>query len=418
MKDKEKQRLKLQLGQLAEWLTTQEDEELLQSILSVCRAFLSMAEELMPRQSPEPVVKKIQAGYLGLSKRITAFYDKYPFGTEEPGVLNDLKEIQLSVQKKQEEAEGVRKSYEKAKAEAMELRERIDHYKEELASEEAAGERWRTLLSECTPEKIEEQRRENEKLEARLTEERGKLEKLQEDLKELKQEQERLNGGICETKAEIYKLPPKNAELRAEYRELEETLDNLRRAEVECSPERQQELRDEISILLPIVVKLQADKDDLANRLEDLQQQRTVYDKERQELSTNVIQILRDSAEGLEKVLEEHGGILRQTAETADKLAENLLLCQQLREEYKNWFDADESPLEAMIGAVRLQYPENEILRNTLDIRQVPSVEKLLGQTRDNLTTLDQIMAVCMDAAQEDLKRSREKAKLLKTRSE
>ena len=44
MKDKEKQRLKLQLGQLAEWLTTQEDEELLQSILSVCRAFLSLAE--------------------------------------------------------------------------------------------------------------------------------------------------------------------------------------------------------------------------------------------------------------------------------------------------------------------------------------------------------------------------------------
>ena len=92
----------------------------------------------------------------------------------------------------------------------------------------------------------------------------------------------------------------------------------------------------------------------------------------------------------------------------ADTLTENISECDKKRSEYNNWFDADETPLSAMIK--NISYPENETLRNTLNPAQIESVRQLFADIRNSLLRLDSIIDVCTQASKEDLQRIKKRA--------
>ena len=148
--------------------------------------------------------------------------------------------------------------------------------------------------------------------------------------------------------------------------------------------------------------------DTLSNRINSLNEQQIIYDEKKQRLSTTVLELIEDSLEDLEGILIEHEASLLKIKETADTLAFKISECQKIREEYKNWFDVDISPLEAMIAA--LEYPENVSLRETLDVGQVSAIRGMMEQTGRNLEALDQILSKCAQTAQVDLERIRRRA--------
>ena len=74
---------------------------------------------------------------------------------------------------------------------------------------------------------------------------------------------------------------------------------------------------------------------------------------------------------------------------------------QKKRDEYRHWFDAVETPLEAMIKEI--EHPESVELRKTLNINQVQTVKTCMEEIRRNLMRLDHILSGCAAAAQKDL---------------
>ena len=349
MQSTDKQKLKRQLEQQAKQISNLDDISLLQSLLSTCGALMRMSEHIINHVSINHISDEVYANYLSFSKRIQYFYENH-------ATIN--KEYTEMIQK-------------------------------EL-------------------QKIEERKKVNDDLLLELTKRKEELSTLEEKQKKMIEERENVQQDIKRVEEEIELIPKEIKQLREKYKELEGLLYELQNAQVECSLEKQKELQEKIVWLTPIVEENKVATEILTNRIEDLEQQNTSYDKSRQVLSTNVVEIIHSSLDELKQVLKEYEGFLKETEDTANSLAQNLMACQQKREEYKNWFEVVETPLEAMIKG--LHYPENESLRETLDIHQLPIVKKKMQDIHQNLMQLDQILASCAKASQKDLQRLKQRA--------
>ena len=167
------------------------------------------------------------------------------------------------------------------------------------------------------------------------------------------------------------------------------------------SVEKQKELQRNIDDLTPIVEENKVATEILQNRKESLERQNTRYDSERHTLTTDLIDIVTESLEQLKSVINEHATFLDETEMTAKTLAENIDKCQKKRDEYRHWFDAVETPLEAMMAEIG--QPESAELRKTLNINQVQTVKTCIEEVRRNLMKLDHILSGCAVAAQKDL---------------
>lgn len=407
---KNKQRLKKQLEQQANQMLTLNNEELLESILASCSGLLRMAEEIMPKKLSEPMSSDVYVGYLSLAKRITSVYEKH-FATMESQnrfAFEEFQEVLETVQAKQGEANKAKSEYEEAKVNCEMLQRQIDTYKAETESEKQLEASLQKLLKEYSPEKLQAQKEINEQMFSDVTEQKQAFKTLQQQKDELEEEQKKLKREIFETQTQINALPSENAQLLAKYKELSQNLEELKQAEIECSVEKQQELQAKIDALLPTVQELQVTTEMLSNRLDSLQQQQLSYDTSKQQLSTNIVEVVQDALSDLKKALNEHEEVLKATEETAQNLASRLLACQKKREEYQHWFEADKSPLEAMMA--NLNHTENEMLRKTLDIGQISSVKSMMTQTQRNLEALDKLLAKCASASQKDFEKIKQRA--------
>lgn len=405
MQNTDRQRLKRQLEQQAQQLIDLCDRDLLMSLLSTCNALMRMAENIMCKGKNEKIPDEVYANYLSLTKSIKQFYEIYVNSdiSDNERTNKELLILLTNVQDKEDEVAALKDQYKEAIAANEELQKQLENYKKEIKEQATVEESLNKMLQEYSLEKIDMQKQKNEDLLSTLTSKKGKLKELTEQHVKLKEEKRIVQERINKTDAEIRSIPIELVQLRDRYKELEQLLSELRDASVKYNVEKQRELQKDIDKLTPIVEKNKVTTEILTNRKESIEHQNTEYDKSRQILTTDLIEIINSSLNELRDVLQEHEEFLKETENRADTLAKNLAGCRQKREEYSHWFDSVETPLEAMIKGI--QYPENENLRENLDVNQLPSIRNRLEQTHQNLMELDEILIKCAAAAQKDLQR-------------
>ncbi|MDY4954713.1 MAG: hypothetical protein SO073_08735, partial [Candidatus Onthomonas sp.] len=205
---------------------------------------------------------------------------------------------------------------------------------------------------------------------------------------------------LRQTEETIAGLPEDNKELLRTYEEKQELLERIRTAQLECSPEKQAEMQQEIDRLSPLVEENQQAVTVLSDRLNDLREQFVHYDAERQTLTTNVLELVERSMSDLQQAVQGHEEALAGIRETAETLQARLTDCLELRQRYRDWLEADINPLEAMIAAV--DQPEREELRKTLDPGRISQVRQLRSEVEERLRSLDAIIQKCAGAVRLD----------------
>lgn len=423
MQDREKKKLRKQLEAQAKQMESQDGTVLLESILSTCGALLRVAGTLAA-DTPGPASESVYANYLSMAQRITAFYDSSQAQTETAGavpgtealraMLEYVQTQQKQAAARQEKADALQRQYAEISARNNSLEEQIEKQKREIGLQNDVEAGLKALLEEFakerldTQEKINRQKEENASLLSEVTAGKGELEKLETTCAELAGQRDSIAAGIARVQVEIQQIPREISQLLDQYKELEGYLGELQTAETECSLEQQELLRQEIERLTPVVEEYQVATDTLRNRLSSLEGQKIRYDREKRQLATNVTEVIQEAMTDLKSLLQEQESFLDETERTANALSQSILDCQKKRSEYSNWLDADETPLTAMMAIVGL--PEGERLRETLDVGQISEVQTTFAQMRQHLEHLDQLLGRCAAAAQEDLKRIRQRA--------
>lgn len=411
MQNTDKRKLKRQIEQEAKQIEKLDGTDLAVSLLSTCNALLKMAERVFPSEGNDGITDEVYANYLSFAVRVNRFYEFHADSNEnsDETIRGELQEILSKIQGKKDHASSLQSQYEEAVATNKELQIRIEHLRKGLKEQKTIKEGLDKMLKECRPEMIEEQKCSNDQLFQTLSAQKEKLRTLKEQYQKLEEEKDEVTKEISHTKKAIADIPEEIVQLKDNYKELEKVLLELQNAETEYSPEKQKNLQNRIDELIPVVEENKVATEILTNRWESLNQQNTIYDEERHTLTTNLTDLITSSLDELKMYIKNQEEFLDHTESTANQLAENLMKCQSRHKEYSNWYDAVESPLEAMIKG--LEYPENVDLKRTLDVGQVPGIKKKLEDTRQNLRDIDNILTRCADAAQKDLQRVRRRAR-------
>lgn len=399
MQNKDKLKLKKQLEQEAKKLVDIDGNELVISLISACNALLKISEKSLDEND---VPEEVYAVYLSFANRIKTFYDLHSKNSDvSENTADELRDLLNTVQARQNEQDEIRKQLSIARKSNEELQTQIETNTKSLNEQIAIGESLQKMLLDCTPEMIEEQKKRNDDTLASLNQQKESLTDLKDKQKSMLNEMRQLEEEVKEIEDSINGIPKEIVALRAKYKELDALLHELQNAETEYSVEKQKELQRNIDDLTPIVEENKVATEILQNRKESLERQNTKYDSERHTLTTDLIGIVTESLEQLKSVMNEHATFLDETEMTAKTLAENIDKCQKKRDEYRHWFDAVETPLEAMMADIG--HPESAELRKTLNINQVQTVKTCIEEVRRNLMKLDHILSGCAVAAQKDL---------------
>ena len=394
MNDREKKRLSRQLVQQAKQLEQQDGAELSASLVTVCTALLRAAWSPKAPALPEEAFDALYARYLGLSQEAEGFFQeavrRFQGRTAQAGALETLRAQAERLRGELDAAEAERRAL---KEQAVQNQARLDKVKKQLENAQDAHQALENLLKQYTPEKVEAQRAENEALAQRVGDSGARLRALQE-------ERSRLKAELRQTEEALDQVPQENQVLLAQFEAQQALLERLRTAQETCTPERQQEMQREIDALGPVVEENQQAVQLLEHRLEDLKGQYVQYDRERQTLSTNVLEETQRSLTELQAALTGHEDRLGAIREQAEALSGRLAACQEARRQYRDWLEADRTPLEAMIEA--LGRPEAEELRRTLDPGSVQTVRDLQNDLEERLRQLDEILDRCVQAVQTD----------------
>lgn len=423
MQEREKKKLGHQLEAQAKQLMTQDDETVLESMLTACGALLRAAGALSA-ELPGTVSTSVYASYLSIAQRISDFCNscQIPSAGQTAALdpealrtaLEEVKTRQKQAAERQEEADALERQRVELSADIQRLESELEEGRQELQKQRDVETGLRSLVEDFTKERqllqaqIDAQKAENTTLLTTVTTAKGELAQLNAERDELTGQRDSIAMEITQIQEEIAQIPQETVALRERYKELAGYLEELKTAETECSPEQQALLRQEIESLTPVVEEYQVAADILRNRLSSLKGQKTQYDQERHQLSTNVIALVQEAMEDLKTQLQDQEEFLGETERTAQTLAQRLLNCQKKRAEYAHWLDTDETPLTAMMEIAG--QPESEQLGKTLDIGQVTEIKTAFTQIRQQLEHLDGVLGKCATAAQEDLNRLRQRA--------
>jgi small-conductance mechanosensitive channel len=399
MQDKDKQKLKKQLEQEAKKLVDIEGNELVISLISTCSALLKISEKSLDQND---VPDEVYAGYLSFANRIKTFYDLHSNNSDvSENAADELRSLLDIVQAKQNEQDEIAKQLQAAKKTNEELQSQIETNQKDLKEQVGIGESLKKMLQDCTLEMIEDQKKKNDEVLDLLNRQKKTLDDLREKQSQMLEEKQQAENEVEKIENDISAIPEELVALRTKYKELEVLLDELKNADKEYSVEKQEELQKSIDELTPIVEENKVATEILQNRKDSLERQNTEYDSERHTLTTNLIDIVTESMEQLKSVMSEHSAFLDDTEKTANTLAENLDKCQKKRDEYSHWFDAVETPLEAMMAEI--EQPECVELKKTLNIGQIQTIKTNMEDVRRSLMKLDHILSGCAAAAQKDL---------------
>ena len=282
------------------------------------------------------------------------------------------------------------------------LRRNLGQKKGEYADSCSLYRRLQDELDAIYPHKLEQQCAETARLEEELA--------LRAD--QLRQAQDRhgaLTSRMEETSAHLRQVEEKLEALPAELRQLGETceereryLERLRNARQEFSPERQKEVQDEIDVLQPEVQALEDTIRALRNTLNNLKEAHTELDRERNTLETDLLDRINTCLEELNGVSIEHRKSLDEVSRRADILAGNLEKCAELRRSYAAWWDADRTPLETIEGILGRGDPLDGGLAGSLEPAKSRRLRDLDSRIKASLEEMDNILALCFQAMQQD----------------
>lgn len=399
MQNKDKQKLKKQLEQEVKKLIDIDGNELVISLVSTCNALLKISEKSLDGND---VPDGVYAVYLSFANRIKSFYDLHCKNSDlSENIADELQNLLDTVKARQSEQNGIGKQLLLAKKANEKLKTQIETNTKSLKEQIGIGEVLQNMLHDCTPEMVEAQKKKNDDILASLNYQKELLSNLKNKQIEMINEKQQVESEVKEIENNINRIPKEIVDLRTRYKELEALQYELQKAEIEYSIERQTELQKNIDELTPVVEENKVATEILQNRKESLEKQNIKYDSERHTLTTDLIGIVTESLEQLKSIINEHAEFLNETETTAKTLAENLDKCQKKRDEYRHWFDAVVTPLEAMMTEVG--QPESTELRKTLNINQLQSIKTYMEEIRRDLMNLDHILSRCAVAAQKDL---------------
>ena len=408
MNDREKRLIERQLKQQASQITSLDDEQLLDSILLSCSALLKIALQTLREGKDRNFSEIVYANYMNISRQVIESVDIVSPQNTDSQISANLKEKIEKININRRELDSVTAEYNSKEKECNELKQETDRIKSELEKLKGIEESLKDMLKDYSPYILSEKKEENSKLLQKLSEQQKKSEKLEEERREISEKIEAEILKIKELQTAIDNQPQNIKALHEQFSELKTQLEELKSAEINCSEEKQQQLKQEIAELTPIVEHNSNAVDILSNRLESLKKQNIIYDSEKKRLSADSIKFISSFIEELKNIADDYQNEIEQVQNVADTLTENISECDKKRSEYKNWFDADETPLSAMIK--NISYPENETLRNTLNPAQIESVRQLFADIRNSLLRLDSIIDVCTQASKEDLQRIKKRA--------
>ncbi len=417
MKERDKNGLKRQLLAQADVLTSLEEPQLLISAVNTGGALLKLASQEPMDGMAEQEFEELYAAWSAAAEYAWDFYrfagrklEKKSGAPAQAELFCRLQTEMDAQQKARERMEQLKQQMSEIQTEKEKLQADIRYREALLAKEKARTDFLKQQLMRCTPEMMQGKKKENEELLRHLSEAQEHMEQLIKKQRQMQEKKHEIEEKIRSLETSIKECPVENQNLMAQYNEKKEMLEQLLQAKVQCSEERQEEVKVQIEMLIPEVEQLQTAKDVLDHRLEELSAQKLQYDREKQELSTNLFTLLEGAFEALERILPEHEERLAGIRETADTLAERTESCRKLRAQYGGWFDSNVTPLEAMIEVLGRQ--EAEGLRAALDPGKTQRVRTLMEQTRKNLEELDAILEQCAGAVWQDQKMLERRARL------
>ena len=401
MNNREKKRLSRQLTAQADNLERQDGPELSLSVAAACCALLKAADSTAAiSQMDQETFESLYAQFLRMGGELEQFFCEAAGrfqGTVSSSAHADTLE---KLRKSCKEADALRaqlvqtrQDLKKVETKMAADRTLLEKAQADLRDAEEAQRTLQKMMETCSKEKIDAQKAVNQALAQQFAQDSRALE-------ELEKEQVNLTEEIRQTEETIAGLPQRNKELLQTWEEKQALLERIRKAQVECSPERQVEMQREIERLSPMVEENQQAVTVLNDRLNDLKEQFVHYDRERQILSTNVLDLWEQSMGDLQTTIADHEGELNKIRATADTLNERLMNCLETRQQYREWLDADSTPLEAMIVAVGR--PESEELRKDLDPGRIGQVRQLQTEVEERLRALDAILQTCAGAVRLD----------------
>lgn len=310
------------------------------------------------------------------------------------------------------------------RTEALQLKEELD---KQLAANEALcrdleqkkGEyddscslyrRFQNELDAIYPHKLEQQCAENARLEKELALRADQLRQARDRHGALTAQLEEAGARLRQAEEELEALPAQLRQLGESCVEKERHLERLRNARQEFSPERQKEVQDEIDVLQPEVQALEDTIRALRNTLSNLKEAHTELDRERNTLETDLLDRINTCLEELNGVSIEHREALDEVSRRADILAGNLEKCAELRRDYAAWWDADRTPLETIAGILERGDPLDGGLTGSLDPAGSKRLSDLNSRMKESLEEMDEILARCFRAMQQDQGALKDKA--------
>lgn len=401
-----------QLNALSGAVMKVQDDELSLAMLDACLFFMGEVEKARNNFSDmdEASRKEFISAYSAVSGFVSNFSNKAANACDtELREQSSALEAQLKrVQTEYLQTDEIRRKTEKEKERGIRLSHELNSLKDELNSQVKLCETLTREINAYNPDAVEEKRNENERLLIQLADLRRENSILAKEKEAYANEIFDWEKKNSELKELISQMPEETKALLEEHDALNATLTKLKKAETECSREKQKELEVQIRALAPRAEKLSEEMNVLEERKSNLEKATSEYDRRKNEIATNLFDLFDEHFSELAAILSEHKSSLTKTKEMADKLRAGFEECKSLRDEYREWFESDKNIMQAMMAA--LDSSEHNTLCETLDINKTNSVSSLCKQISDALNEFDCILSKCAQAADNDQRIIRERA--------
>lgn len=403
------QKIAGQLQYLASGMSGMADEDLLPAVLDVCAGLLAEVQKRRPAaEQMDPIdLAQLTGGYANISGQVGLFARELK---ESLAMTDARQQLTDSMQELEEEKQRHAKNtalLQKTQAEAAAqksandaLEACVNKARTELEQLKNFHESLLSMQESCSGQVIEAQKQVNADLMVQITDQKKELADLENQQKEKEGELEELQRSIEAAQAAIDALPEENIRLLEAYDTKKALLERLLTAKEDCSPEKQQELEEQIAQLKPVTEALSERMAQLQNHYTRLCGSKTELDRQNQTLETNVLTLLTDSIGELNLLMTEHRSTLAGIKKQADAYQKSLEECQAIRAGYADWCGADRKQLDTMLRAVDLA--ESMDLAQTLNVRNQARIRQLFRQVEDNLKELDRIMRECAVSARKD----------------
>ncbi|MGN1249362.1 MAG: hypothetical protein ACI4XW_04715 [Candidatus Spyradocola sp.] len=193
--------------------------------------------------------------------------------------------------------------------------------------------------------------------------------------------------------------------LQAEYERLTQRLEQIEHAETDCSEEKQQQLREQITQREPIAQQLTQQHRVLQEQSAALQSTVARLRDENNAAVEALWPELLGLMESLRGNVDEKNAQLDELCEEAQRFTEQVELCANKQAGLTQWYRTDRTPLQTLLDRIGLaQDNENHQLLQTLSLDNAGRIGELFTTVETSLGELDAILRDAVTATQRDEK--------------